>query len=409
MPDIKLRDGSGVEQTYTGVDTITVPLADGTGTWAYGLTDEELNFSGNCVGKMTLLPSRYFENNDYLLNRLKFNNVTNVDYLFYGLEYVTDLSMVTINCISDSQGITLSNIFNGCKNLTKLPTINSNNGFNANQTSQSLFFCEMLPELELYKFYDLFQQKADNSFQSVPYNNECYSLRNLDFSEYDFYQYGEYWSFNRNVSPTITTESFKINPWREGNTTPITNSSYYLYNIMGYFDKPLLKSFTFSTNENGTPKKALVKSQSIDFSGSYTVGYLRYRYSSNNIINKGNLGITLSDNIFTSDSMTIEQAKARYNELKNTNNWYSCCNNSVTYDGKSVSLALLFSRYNHDSAVETINSLPDTSEYLATAGGTNTIKFRKYSGACTDGGGTNDLTPEEIAVATAKGWTVTLV
>ena len=45
MPDIKLRDGSGVEQTYTGIDTITVPLADGSGTWTYGLTDEELTFS----------------------------------------------------------------------------------------------------------------------------------------------------------------------------------------------------------------------------------------------------------------------------------------------------------------------------------------------------------------------------
>ena len=45
MPDIKLRDGSGVEQVYTGVDTITVPLADGSGTWTFGLTDEELNFS----------------------------------------------------------------------------------------------------------------------------------------------------------------------------------------------------------------------------------------------------------------------------------------------------------------------------------------------------------------------------
>ena len=45
MPDIKLRDGSGVEQTYTGVDTITVPLADGSGTWTYGLTDEDLTFT----------------------------------------------------------------------------------------------------------------------------------------------------------------------------------------------------------------------------------------------------------------------------------------------------------------------------------------------------------------------------
>jgi hypothetical protein len=65
-----------------------------------------------------------------------------------------------------------------------------------------------------------------------------------------------------------------------------------------------------------------------------------------------------------------------------------------------------YSRYNHDSAVNTINSLPDTSAYLATAGGTNTIKFKGNAGSKTDGGAINTLTAEEIAVATAKGWTV---
>lgn len=64
--------------------------------------------------------------------------------------------------------------------------------------------------------------------------------------------------------------------------------------------------------------------------------------------------------------------------------------------------------YNHDSAVETINSLPDTSAYLASAGGTNTIKFKGASGSATAGGAINTLTEAEIAVATAKGWTVTL-
>ena len=68
-----------------------------------------------------------------------------------------------------------------------------------------------------------------------------------------------------------------------------------------------------------------------------------------------------------------------------------------------------YSRYNHNSAVRTINSLPDTSAYLATAGGTNTIKFEGQSGASTDGGAINTLTEEEIAVATAKGWSVALV
>ena len=64
--------------------------------------------------------------------------------------------------------------------------------------------------------------------------------------------------------------------------------------------------------------------------------------------------------------------------------------------------------YNHDSAVETINSLPDTSAFLAEVGGTNTIQFYSNQGANTEGGAIGNLTAEEIAVASAKGWTVTL-
>ena len=62
--------------------------------------------------------------------------------------------------------------------------------------------------------------------------------------------------------------------------------------------------------------------------------------------------------------------------------------------------------YNHTSAVETINSLPNTKPYLDANGGTNTIIFEGNAGAKTDGGAINTLTDAEIAVATAKGWTV---
>ena len=86
---------------------------------------------------------------------------------------------------------------------------------------------------------------------------------------------------------------------------------------------------------------------------------------------------------------------ATYAALKNDPDWW-------TTD-------IAYSRYNHDSAVATINSLPDTSEYLATAGGTNTIRFKGAAGEKTDGGAINTLTAEEIAVAAAKGWTVALV
>ena len=83
-----------------------------------------------------------------------------------------------------------------------------------------------------------------------------------------------------------------------------------------------------------------------------------------------------------------------YQLLKNDPDWFTC---DVNY-----------SRYNHDSAVRTINSLPDTSKAGHT-GYDNIIKFKGASGAKTDGGAISNLTSSEIAVATAKGWTVTLV
>lgn len=61
-----------------------------------------------------------------------------------------------------------------------------------------------------------------------------------------------------------------------------------------------------------------------------------------------------------------------------------------------------YSRYNHDSAVETINSLP-----TCTNGG-NKIIFKGDNGSLTDGGPISNLSPVEIAVATHKGWTVTI-
>lgn len=75
-----------------------------------------------------------------------------------------------------------------------------------------------------------------------------------------------------------------------------------------------------------------------------------------------------------------------YQALKNDPDWFTC---DVRY-----------SRYNHDSAVRTINSLYSSSKA--------TIIFKGISGSFTDEGVIRTLTPSEIAVATAKGWTVSL-
>ena len=77
--------------------------------------------------------------------------------------------------------------------------------------------------------------------------------------------------------------------------------------------------------------------------------------------------------------------------MKDTDNWWT----------KNIA----YSRYNHDSAVRTLQSLPNNFH----SSGGNVIKFKGESGSATDGGAINTLTEEEIAVATAKGWTVTLV
>lgn len=80
------------------------------------------------------------------------------------------------------------------------------------------------------------------------------------------------------------------------------------------------------------------------------------------------------------------------------------------FDKDSWTADINFSFYDKAAALETIRSLPDCSAYLASSGGTaNIIKFKGASGASREAGAINTLQDYEIAIATAKGWTVTFV
>ena len=139
-----------------------------------------------------------------------------------------------------------------------------------------------------------------------------------------------------------------------------------------------LKRLTFET-DNGMPFVKRWKNQTINLES-----YIGYSYTPDSIQEYSKYhGITKEK---------LVSADASYQALKNDADWFTA--------------KLGYSRYNHDSAVETINTLPDTSAYLAANGGTNTIVFKKGSGSLTDGGAINTLTNAEIAVAAAKGWTV---
>ena len=245
-----------------------------------------------------------------------------------------------------------------------------------------------------------------NSFLSA-----CFRLRNLpdnfgadwDWNRINTYKYAPINSiFKNNYSLRSIPDSFLSNLW--GIQTSTSNTLYY-YGFFGCFVLDELKGlkvpksdFTsnyfadsfvncsrvkdilFALEENGSVQIANHKSQTIDLSK-----YVGYR-DSNSLFLSYNSGITADKEV---------KNDATYQALKDNPDWFAS--------------DIKYSRYNHDSAVRTINSLPDTSAYLATAGGTNTIKFKGSAGSATDGGAINTLTEEEIAVATAKGWTVSFV
>lgn len=136
-----------------------------------------------------------------------------------------------------------------------------------------------------------------------------------------------------------------------------------------------LANFTFQTSEDGSPKSAIWNYQTLDFSN-----YVGYVIRTDAILYYDKLnGLTSDKEVKDADT---------YQALKNDPDWWT----------KDIN----YSRYNHASAVRTINSLPRQCNGCI-------IKFKGASGSLTDGGAINTLTEEEIAVATSKGWTVSLV
>ena len=190
-----------------------------------------------------------------------------------------------------------------------------------------------------------------------------------------------------------------------------TSSSYPLNSY--FYEMYMLDNLSFVTQENSVPYNSKMKSQSFYVTGhdGYSYGYRNnsfdddfYYYS----------GVDKTHNIFyglnSIERRDLPKVQARYNLVKQYDDWHSAADETITYEGKSsVRVARLFSRFNHDSIVRFFNTLPDTSAYLQEKGGTNTLKLLRFQGDLTDKGGVSDLTAAEIQVATDKGWTVTVV
>ena len=448
MPNIKLRDGSGVEQVYEGVDTISVPLADGSGTYVYGLTDDELKFSEDSSAINRLSPDLHLgraKTFHKYVDRWNIDDCSNLSYVFQDMSSDCDVSSIVIrsSTIPNYSIKELEHAFQSFE-CDKLPKIAEATIFN--YSLHSMFYSSSsknnLTSTEINRFLKDIKHLTSKYYQD---NNNKFSTNSPTFQ----YMLG----YRNNISDI--TEGLAhiqnlINNMSDDDKCKSTSSSNYLYAYMnninalvkiylpvyGYSDwpanftsnfqypltsnNPILNSFRFGTEDDGTPKVVHWESQTFDLSSN--IGYYNSRLSAGvNYIIESEISFTdLDDNLFydsstnnditTATEENLIKIKANYDRVKGRNKPYLCGSSATTtFDGKSLKVALLYSNYNHASAVETINSLPDTSAYLASSGGTNTIKFKNYSGALTDAGGTNNLTEAEIAVAAAKGWTVTLV
>ena len=333
---------------------------------------EPIVLSGNCdYACAGSLSAKIFD-------KVTTNNITSMNFMFY--KSPAERIPFEININPDIINLTATDIFHDMNNLIELPTINGFKGF--------------------YNIYNLF--------------NNCYSLRNIpddfsanwDWTKLHTYRYGNIsYLFYGCHSLRHIPENFLSNLWgiqQYSNNTLFCygfNSCYVLDELIGLKTNNVtytsnsfynafqnchrLKDVIFALEDNA-PAVRKYKNQTIELGGNM-VGGLGYSINPSRITDY-NSGITADKKV--SDDAT-------YQALKDDPDYWTTDIN--------------YSRYNHDSAVRTINSLPDTSAYLATEGGTNTIKFSGNSGALTDGGAINTLTEEEIAVATAKGWTVTFV
>ena len=188
MPDIKLRDGSGVEQTYTGIDTITVPLADGSGTWTYGLTDEELTFSNqNYLLTPTTISlfKKYFK-------RFKFAPKTDGNGAYYDwtnftkdVDTAIDLRDITVD--ANDVSVIYIDYYSQNSEFSSFPTIINANNLGIGNGSILYGRSHSITETEILKFLNYFTYQTDRTTRSMSSsnqrcnfvsNNYCYNILN---------------------------------------------------------------------------------------------------------------------------------------------------------------------------------------------------------------------------------------
>ena len=362
---IREKTGSTEPLTLDAMPTAISGITTGGGGGGE-LVPEDFIITGDCSRRFMCNGwTSFIERHE---NDLRTENITDASYMFSGNGTIRKIPF-DINLTTEGNGASITYMFESVSLLTELPKVRGK----INSLNYPFDYCpiEVFPE----DFYD------DIDFSYIDENsiaNEKGAFCRLQ---------------NLLRVPAKAMEKMGKCPTRSTSNSIYKDMFYYDYVLSDIESLPVavatftsntftdtfkncyrLHSVTFAT-DNGVAKTANWKSQTIDLSALGHGG--TYMFA-----NKFTGGVEVKD-------------EATYQQYKDHDRWYT---GNVNY-----------SRFNRTSAVELINTLPDTSAYLAEKGGTNTIKFTGAAGALTDGGAINTMTEEEIAVATAKGWTVTLV
>ena len=369
---VRTKGGTTDPIVVSDIPTAITNLPSGGGD----IPEEAFVISGDCYYRFSNNGWNWFI--EKYGNKITTKDITIANSMFHGSDKIPkvpfDLNLSSSRSYHDS-----SYIFENCDNLTQIPKLNNVIVYDARGMFRMCRTLRTIPEdiADTWNWSYLEKQTSSSIGKQNEMLQGCVSLRSFPMtlikSGNPYSNYSN--SYYRNGFNDCYALDELINL-----PIPYTKAKWNSNAFISTFGRCFrLKNATFALN-NSTPYTVTWKNQVIDLSN-----YVGYTMIKANILDYNN-GIT-ADKEVTDD--------ASYQLLKNDPDWFTCDIN--------------YSRYNHDSAVATINSLPDTSAYLATAGGTNAIKFNGGAGALTDGGAINTLTEEEIAVAAAKGWTVTLV
>ena len=360
-----IRAKKSSTDTYTPAEMATAISSIQTGGGGGELTEEDLTFTGdlryfNYYGRMGKLIKKCG-------SKMRFNSVDSLSYAFYGNDPLnSDFSNWTI----DLSRCDLTSCFASQSSITGFPKFQGTVYSLANLFNYS-------SSIELIRD-DLFS--ADIEFICKSTNNKYYGI----FSNCEKLKKVPLWFKNMTFA---VDKDFNYGPY----------TSVYYKAFQNCYD---LKELTLPI----FPAPAKLKSNCFQQTFENVRSMRKFVFAPPPAGNEAVLWAKQTINLANYDCGYYPSASG----------------SKVIYDDETYNLykndpdarvrTLEYSFYNHDSALETIRSLPYAQMVdIPQSDLQNVIKFYGKSGEKTDGGAINTLTAEEIAIATNKGWTVSFV